>query len=294
MEGWREGELAASTRQQVEIYDSTGQGWTRMTLSGLGQANRATTAAVAPSDVEELDYVIIRGLTANGAATRAPIIIDSLRFADSHGPTPFDSLGPRAGGLQSMLDETARTTGRQPARRDIVRAGGRREGMLYPVAERMRMPVDIGRARAAAVRQRDMVGLDLPLPAGLLDRDPVSLPILAPLAVFSNDDPAAGLADGVRYTGRSDYFHLRFDSDVGRVVISGTRIVIADRQAALAPGQMAVSAGYDGAYASFNLYGASYSVRVSCGAEDIEAPCNDPEALGALLDRLFLWLPVEA
>jgi hypothetical protein len=171
-------------------------------------------------------------------------------------------------------------------------SGGARDGMRYPEAERMRMPVDMNTARLAALRQREMMSMDLPEAAGFTTREPLTLPILAPLGVFAGEDPAAGLAEGVRFSGRSDYFHLRFNSDIGRVVISGSRMVVRGAQdAGPALGEMTVSSGYDGAYASFNLYGAAYSVRVACGTEEIDEPCNDPEALRTLLDRLFVWMP---
>lgn len=291
MEGWRDGDIASVTRQEVQIYDSPGAGWTRLTLSGLAAATRATTAARAAQTGQEFDYVIIRAVTANGADTQTPIVLDALRFADNYGPTPYDSLGPRAGGLQGMLDDSAQTGARQLQRAEIVQPGGRREGMNYPVAERMRMPIDMGAARTAAVRQRAVMGREMPLPAALGGREAVTLPILAPLGVFQDEDPALGLADGVRFTGHSDYFHLRFNSDIGRVVISGTRIVSPSQRGAPASGQLEVSAGYDGAYASFALYGASYSVRVACGTEEVDAPCNDPDALRTLLDRLIMWMP---
>jgi len=293
MEGWRNGDTAAVTRGEVQIYDSNAQGWTRLTLSGLADATRATTAATAAASGQEFDYVIIRGVTANGAETRTPIVIDALRFADRYGPTPFDSLGPRAGGLQDMLDETRRTGARLAARGDIVRQGGRREGLRYPVAERMRMPMDRPTIRNAALRQRQIMAMDLPEAASLRGREPMTVPILAPLGIFNGEDPAAGAADHVRFTGRQDYFHLRFNSEIGRVVISGTRIVTPGRAGEPGPGELRVSSGYDGAYASFNLYGAAYSVRVACGTEEIDEPCNDPEALRTLLDRLILWMPEE-
>jgi len=294
MEGWRDGDIVSVTRGEVQIYDSNAQGWTRLTLSGLADAARATTAVTAPSDGREFDYVIIRGVTANGAQTPTPIVLDALRFADRHGPTPFDSLGPRAGGLQSMLEETRRTGARLAAQGRVIQPGGVREGMRYPAAEHMRMPMDMPAARNAALRQRQLMAMELPAAAGLRGREPMTLPILAPLGIFRGEDPAAGAAEHVRFTGRSDYFHLRFDSEIGRVVISGTRIVARPQAGEQGPGEMHVSSGYDGAYASFNLYGAAYSVRVACGTEEIGAPCNDPDALLTLLDRLILWMPEEA
>lgn len=291
MEGWRNGDIAAVQRAEVQIYDSPGQGWTRLTLSGLADATRATTAVSAASRGQEFDYVIVRGVTANGADSTTPIVMDALRFADRHGPTPYDSLGPRAGGLETMLAETGRAGARVQARGEILRQGGRREDMSYPVAGRMRMPVDMNSARTSALRQRDIMRMELAPASGLRGREPLTLPVLAPLGVFQDEDPAAGLADGVRFTGRADYFHLRFNSEIGRVVISGTRVVTPGAQRDLRPGEMSVSSGYDGAYASFNLYGASYSVRVACGTEEIGEPCNDPEVLRTLLDRLFLWMP---
>lgn len=293
MEGWRNGDIASVTRGEVQIYDSNAQGWTRLTLSGLADATRATTAATVSASGQEFDYVIIRGVTANGAETRTPIVIDALRFADRYGPTPFDSLGPRTGGLQDMLDETRRTGARLAARGEIVQQGGQRDGLRYPVAERMRMPMDQTAIRNAALRQRQIIAMDLPEAAGLRGREPMTVPILAPLGIFNGEDPAAGAADHVRFTGRQDYFHLRFDSEIGRVVISGTRIVTPGRAGEPGPGELQVSSGYDGAYASFNLYGAAYSVRVACGTEEIDEPCNDPEALRTLLDRLILWMPEE-
>ena len=295
IEGWRNGDIASIARADVEIYDSQARGWTRLTLSGLAETARATTAVAAGGGSgQEFDYVIIRAVTANGAPVETPIVLDSLRFADRHGPTPFDSLGPRAGGLEDMLAETGRTAARLQERAQIVRRGGRREGMAYPVAEQMRMPLDMSAARAAAVRQRTFMSLDLPAASGLVGREAVTLPIVAPLGVFQGEDPGAGLAEGVRFSGRRDYFHLRFDSEIGRVVISGTRVVTRPQAGDLRPGEISVSAGYDGAYASFNLYGAAYSVRVACGTEALGEACNDPEALRTLLDRLFLWMPQEA
>jgi hypothetical protein len=294
MEGWRDGDIVSVTRGDVEIYDSNAQGWTRLTLSGLAEAARATTAVTAATDGRAFDYVIIRGVTANGAETRTPIVLDALRFADRHGPTPYDSLGPRAGGLQAMLEDTRRTGARLAAQGQVVQPGGMREGMRYPAAEHMRMPVDMPAARNAAQRQRQVMAMNLPMGAGLRGRAPMTVPILAPLGIFRGEDPAAGAAEHVRFTGRNDYFHLRFDSEIGRVVISGTRIVARPQAGEQSPGEMHVSAGYDGAYASFNLYGAAYSVRVACGTEEIGAPCNDPDALRTLLDRLILWMPEEA
>ena len=294
IEGWRNGDIASIARGDVEIYDSQARGWTRLTLSGLADATRATSAVAAAGAGQEFDYVIIRAVTANGAATDTPIVLDALRFADRYGPTPYDSLGPRAGGLDDMLAETGRTAARLQERGEIVRQGGPREGMAYPVAERMRMPLNMAAARAAAVRQRQFMSMDLPSTSGLRGRERVTLPILAPLGVFQGEDPSAGLSDGVRFSGRRDYFHLRFNSEIGRVVISGSRVVARPRAGDLRPGEISVSAGYDGAYASFNLYGAAYSVRVACGTEELDEPCNDPEALRTLLDRLFLWMPQEA
>ncbi len=293
MEGWRDGDIASVTSGEVEIYDSNAQGWTRLTLSGLAEATRATTAAGAAGSGQEFDYVIIRGVTANGAETRAPIVLDALRFADRYGPAPFNALGPRAGGLEDMLDETGRSGARLAARGEIVERGGRREGLRYPVAERLRMPLDRSTIRNAALRQRQIMAMDLPVAAGLRGREPMTVPILAPLGIFNGEDPAAGAAGHVRFTGRSDYFHLRFNSEIGRVVISGTRIVTPAQGGEPGPGELLVSSGYDGAYASFNLYGAAYSVRVACGTEEIDEPCNDPEALRTLLDRLILWMPEE-
>ena len=294
IEGWRNGDIASIARADVEIYDSQARGWTRLTLSGLADGSRATATVAATGSGQEFDYVIIRGVTANGAPTDTPIVLDALRFADRYGPTPFDSLGPRAGGLDDMVSESGRTAARLQERGEIVRQGGPREGMAYPVAERMRMPLNMAAARAAAVRQREFLSLDLPETSGLRGREAVTLPILAPLGVFQGEDPGAGLAEEVRFSSRRDYFHLRFSSEIGRVVISGTRVVARPRTGDLAPGEISVSSGYDGAYASFNLYGAAYSVRVACGTEELDEPCNDPEALRTLLDRLFLWMPEEA
>jgi hypothetical protein len=138
------------------------------------------------------------------------------------------------------------------------------------------------------------MAMTLPQTITLQAREPMTLPILAPLGIFNDEDPDAGIADHVRFTRRGDYFHLRLNSEIGRVVISGTRIVARENANSLGPGELHVSSGYDGAYASFNLYGAAYSVRVGCGTEEIDEPCNDPEALRTLLDRLILWLPEEA
>lgn len=298
MEGWRDGDIAASAREEVQIYDSAGRGWTRLTLSGFASAARDAAALSAAADGQEFDYVIIRGVTANGAQTQTPIVMDALRFADRYGPTPFDSLGPRSGGLQSMLDETGRMRQRLQSRAEPVRTDapreGMREGMRYPAARHMRMPVDMGAARTAAVRQRDMMSLDIALLSDLVGREAPRLPVLAPLAIFVDEDPDAGLAERVRFTSRSNYFHLRFDSEIGRVVISGTRIVTPDVDRPGAPGQLEIMSGYDGAFASFNLYGAAYSVRIACGTEELDEPCNDPEILRTLIDRLFVFMPQES
>ena len=298
LEGWRDGDIASVTRQDVQIYDSPGAGWTRLTLSGLAGAARAPSAATTAAtptagaaDGQEFDYVVIRAVNANGGPVTTPIVVDSLRFADRYGPTPYDSLGPRTGDLQDMLDASARTSAQLERRAQIVEPGGPREDLRYPVAERRRMPIDRAGARAAAIAQREALGIELSLNAGLRGQEPVTLPILAPLGIFQDEDPSAGVAEDVGFTGRGDYFHLRFSSDIGRVVISGTRIVTPRQAGTLSPGELEASAGYDGAYASFALFGAAYSVRVACGTEEIDEPCNDPEALRTLLDRLILWTP---
>lgn len=292
MEAWSGGDIVSVTRGQVEIFDSPAQGWTRLTLSGQPNGTRATTAATGPA--QDFDYVIIRGLNANGGTVEAPLVVDGLRFADRHGPTPFDSLGVRAGGLQDMLDETRRSGARLMVQGEVVERRRRREDLVYPLAEWVRMPIDMASARTAAARQRAVMAMELPLASRIRGREPMTVPILAPLGVFRGEDPAAGPDETVRFTGHSDYFHLRFDSDIGRVVISGTRIVTPGRAGEPGPGELLITSGYDGAYASFNLYGASYSVRVACGTEEVDEPCNDPEALRTLLDRLILWMPEEA
>lgn len=293
MEGWRDGDIASVTRGQVEIYDSNARGWTRLTLSGLADTSRTATSAATAGAGTEFDYVIIRALTANGSATRSPFIVDAVRFADRYGSTPFDSLGPRAAGFQDMLDETRQFGARLSAQAEVIQDGGRREDLQYPAAQWVRMPMDREMIRRAAQRQRRTMAMDLPESGGFRGRERMTVPILAPLGVFTAEDPELGIAEHVRFTGRRDYFHLRFDSQVGRAVVSGTRIVTPGRPGEPGPGELLVSAGYDGAYASFNLYGAAYSVRVACGTEETDEPCNDPEALRTLLDRLILWMPEE-
>ena len=298
LEGWSDGDVAATDQQIVQIYDSAGQGWTRLTLSGLPgrvdeQDDAASRAVTAARQGREFDYVILRGVTDNGSPAETPIVIDSLRFADRYGPTPYDSLGPRAGSMASMVEDSGVRSRRLQisSQAEVIRERGARDGMRYPAAERMRMPLDMDGARTAALRQRRDMQMELPPASGLVGREPVTLPILAPLGVFTGEDPSAGLAPGVRFSGRSDYFHLRFNSEIGRVVISGTRVVTPGDRPGGPSERLAVSSGYDGAYASFNLYGGAYSVRVACGVEELDEPCNDPEALRTLLDRLFVWMP---
>lgn len=294
MEGWSNGDISSVNQGNAVIYDSPERGWTRLTLSGLGGATRDTTAATTAAtgtSGQTFDYVIIRGLNANGGAVNAPLILDSLRFADRFGPAPFDALGPRSGGLGDMLEETRRLGPRLTQRAEVLREGGRQEDRIYPVAQQVRMNIDLGRVRAGALRQRDFVQLDLPERASLRSREPSTVPLLAPLGVFRNENPQAGLVETARYMGRENFFHLRFDTPYGPAVISGTRVAVIEPNQPLTPGDLDISTGYDGAFASFSLYGASYSVRLTCDHESVGQPCNDAEALETLLDRLFLFVP---
>ncbi|MCP2669989.1 hypothetical protein NHF40_03505 [Maricaulaceae bacterium EIL42A08] len=298
IEGWSNGDIALQQQVAVSPEYVTGENWVQLTLNGQqAQRQSATTAATGATTSTEFDYVIIRAFNANGAPINAPILIDDLRFADNYGRTPFEALGPRTGGLRDMLTETARLRPNVRDTGDVIRPAGRRDDSLFPVGQRVRMAIDYPAAEQAALRQRTRVGARLGLIARLAGErqsNRMSVPLLVPLAAFNDEDPDAGLADGVALMEREDFYHLILPTELGEAVITGTRLATPSQHGRSRIGQLEIGRGYAGARASFNLYGASYSVRLSCEGSDIDdEPCNDPEALETLLDRLFLFMPPE-
>ncbi len=299
IEGWGNGDILLQQQVSVPREYVVGENWVRLTLNGQQtQRQTATAATTASGPVTEFDYVIVRAFNANGAPVNAPILIDDLRFADNYGPTPFDGLGPRAAGLADMVTETGRLRPALERAAQTIRPGGRRDNGEYAVAQRIRMAIDYPAAELGARRQRDLIDAPLDIISRLpgLDRSGgrMSVPLLVPLAAFENEDPSAGLANAVALMEREDFYHLILPTELGEAVITGTRLATPSRHGRSRMGQLEIGRGYAGARASFNLYGASYSVRLSCPGSDVEdEPCNDPAALQTLLDRLFLFVPPE-
>jgi hypothetical protein len=300
IEGWGNGDILLQQQVAVSPEYVVGENWVSLTLNGQ-QTQRQTATTAAPSTgagVTEFDYVIIRAFNANGSPVNAPILIDDLRFADARGRTPFEALGPRAGGLRDMVTETGRLRASLNDVGDSIRPAARRPDGLFPVAQRMRMAIDWPAAELGALGQRSRVAARLDMIARLPGAERrahrMTLPMLLPLAAFRDEDPTAGLAEGVALMEREDFYHLILPTQMGEAVITGTRLATPSRHGRSRMGQLEIGRGYAGARASFNLYGASYSVRLSCEGSDMDdAPCNDPEALETLLDRLFLFMPAE-
>ena len=300
VEGWANGDIVLTERVQAPFQPGSDENWLRLTLSG--QQQPATTLAAAPRTVEPttFDYVIVRALNANGGPVNAPFLIDDLRFLDQAGPTPLDALGPRASGFESMLEETHNMGPRLWSGAETLRDGGGREHALYPAARRVRLAIDYDSAEAGARRQRNELNAAVSVPTALGRAETVSVPILAPLGVFQDENPRGDLADGVGFMGHRDFYHLILPTEMGEAVITGTRLATPSEYGERHAGTLMTGSGYDGARASFSLYGAAYSVRMTCEGVDAVAvgrieqpPCNDPAELDALLERLFLFLPPE-
>ena len=292
IEGWADGDTMLVEQVFAPSRPVTGESWVRLTLSAQP---RQTTAAAAPATTEavEFDFVVIRALNANGGPVNAPFLIDDLRFADQFGPAALDDLGPRAGGLDPMLDDTGRLARNLQRDAETIREGGLRNNAIYPAARRIRMAIDYEAAQQGASAQREFVDAQISLPTALGRAEDVSVPILAPLGAFADENPRSELAEGVGFMGRPDFYHLILPTELGEAVITGTRLATPTRQGAHDMGTLAIGRGYGGANASFNLYGASYAVRLSCEGSDLAEPCNAPEELEALLERLFLFIPPE-
>ncbi len=301
IEGWGNGDILVQAQQAVSPEYVVGENWVQLTLNGQ-QRQTATVATTPPGAVTatEFDYVIIRAFNANGAPVNAPILIDDLRFADNRGSTPLDDQGPRTGGLDPMLDDTRDLGPGLQREAEVIREGGTRENSLYPVARRIRMAIDYEAAEQAAQRQRADVNLQISIPTALGRADDVSVPILAPLGAFESENPRGALADGVAFMGRPDFYHLILPTELGEAVITGTRLASPSAYGERNVGTLQSGSGYDGAFASFNLYGVAYAVRITCegvatpaDGRTEEPPCNNPVELDALLDRLFLFIPPE-
>lgn len=296
IEGWGNGDILIQAQQALSPEYVAGQNWVQLTLNGQQRQTATNTiaAGTGPATTTEFDYVIIRALNANGGAVNAPVLIDDLRFADNRGETPLDDQGPRTGGLDNMLDDTRRLGARLQRDAVTIREGGPRQDALYPVARRVRMAIDYEAAREGAERQRTDIDLDISIPTRLGRAEDVSVPILAPLGAFEDEDPRGDLAEGVAFMGRPDFYHLILPTNLGEAVITGTRLATPSRHGQDRLGTLEIGRGYAGARSSFNLYGASYSVRLSCEGSDItDEPCSDPIALETLLERLILFIPPE-
>lgn len=293
IEGWADGDSVLVQQVAAPVRPVAGQSWVSLTLSGQQRQTAAVAAAPAAAPATEFDFVLIRALNANGGPVDAPFLIDDLRFADQFGPTALDDLGPRAGGLDPMLDDTRRLARDLQRGAETIREGGPRNNALYPTARRIRMAIDYEAAQQGARAQRRLVDAAVSIPTRLGREQDVSVPILAPLGVFADENPRGALAEGVGFMGRPDFYHLIVPTQLGEAVITGTRLATPTRQGERDMGTLAIGAGYAGANASFNLYGASYAVRLSCEGSDLVEPCNDPEELEALLERLFLFIPPE-
>ncbi len=293
IEGWADGDGLLVEQVNAPLRPVTGESWVRLTLSGQQRQTTAVAAAPAAAAPTEFDFVIVRALNANGGPVNAPFLIDDLRFADQIGPTALDDLGPRAGGLDPMLDDTQRLAEALQSQAETIREGGPRQNALYPAARRIRMAIDYDAALQGAQAQRQFVNAQVSLPTALGRAEDVSVPILAPLGVFAEENPRGDLAADVGFMGRPDFYHLIIPTELGEAVITGTRLATPTRQGARDMGTLAIGRGYAGAHARFNLYGASYAVRLSCEGSDLIEPCNDPEELEALLERLFLFIPPE-
>jgi hypothetical protein len=277
IEGWGDGDILRQSQAAAPVQYSVGENWVQLTLSG--QQPQTATVARAPEPATEFDYVVIRAFNANGGAVSAPILIDDLRFADAFGATPLDAWGPRTGGLDPMLDDTERLGAGLQQDAETIREGGEREDTLYPVARRIRMAIDYEAAQQGAENQRARVDAPISIPTRLGRNENVSVPILAPLGAFADENPRGDLADGVAFMGRPDFYHLILPTELGEAVITGTRLASPTPQGRSQIGTIAIGRGYGGARASFNLYGASYSVRLSCDGSDLDdEPCNDPQS----------------
>jgi len=295
IEGWGDGDILLQARANAPAQYTLGENWVRLTLNG--QQRQTATVTAAPTGAApaiEFDYVVIRAFNANGGTVNAPILIDDLRFADTYGETPLDNLGPRTGGLDPMLEDTGRLGPSLEREAETIREGGARENALYPVARRIRMAIDYEAAQRGAEGQRARIDADISIPTRLGRAENVSAPILAPLGAFAEENPRGELAEDVAFMGRPDFYHLILPTELGEAVITGTRLASPTETGRNRIGTIAVGRGYGGARASFNLYGASYSVRLSCDGSDLDdQPCNDPAALETLLERLFLFMPPE-
>lgn len=254
-----------------------GSGWITLTV---GTRTRGTRAGGAADLSDRFERLRVSATTPEGRPING-LLMDRVQILRAAGPEEQPSTGTLAAA------ERARAI--DPRRGEIVQRADTPPGNLYPLAERRRLPVDWEAGRRLAEDQRTGANADLPLRANLPGLNAVGLPVLAPRAAFRDGDPSRPPSPGTLFVAQEDFYHLSFDTPDGVMTVSGTRLMTVPTRADTTPGNLEIAEGWDGAQASFTLFGLPHAARLTCAGLPGER-CRDTGVLRERIDDLLVFI----